>query len=98
MRYRENTELVLKGVNCEIKPSEKIGVVGRTGSGKSSLCMGLFRIVEASSGAIYIDDINIADLGLDKLRDSLCVIPQDPTLFQGKMRYNIDPFDEKTDE
>ena len=68
MKYRDNTEIVLKGINLQIYAREKVGIVGRTGSGKSSIGMGLFRIVEAFSGMISIDGVNIAEVGLDLLR------------------------------
>jgi ABC-type multidrug transport system fused ATPase/permease subunit len=91
VRYRPGTDLVLKNLNFEISSREKIGVVGRTGSGKSTLCLSLFRILEADSGSIYIDDIDISTIGLKKLRSSLTIIPQDPNLMQGTIKYNIDP-------
>lgn len=75
MKYRDNTEIVLKGVNVEIHPREKIGIVGRTGSGKSSIGMCLFRIVEPLSGSITIDNVDISEVGLDILRQRISLIP-----------------------
>eukprot|EP00026_Physarum_polycephalum_P008777 Phypoly_transcript_08878.p1 GENE.Phypoly_transcript_08878~~Phypoly_transcript_08878.p1 ORF type:complete len:352 (-),score=56.36 Phypoly_transcript_08878:57-1112(-) len=98
LRYRANLELVLHGVTATIKPREKIGIVGRTGAGKSSLFLGLFRIVEAAEGAIYIDGVDISKLGLSELRSKLAIIPQDPTLFIGTIRSNLDPFKLYSDE
>jgi ABC-type multidrug transport system fused ATPase/permease subunit len=92
MRYRPETELVLKGVNFAVKSGEKVGIVGRTGSGKSTVCLSLFRVIEAAKGRILIDDVDISKVGLDILRSRMCVIPQDPTLFKGTLRENLDPF------
>jgi len=94
MKYRDDTEIVLRGVTGTVKPKERIGIVGRTGSGKSSLCLALFRIVESYGGKIYVDGVDISEIGLDLLRQKLCVIPQDPTLFQGTLKENLDPFNE----
>lgn len=94
MKYRDDTEVVLKGVTGAIKAKERIGIVGRTGSGKSSLCLSLFRLVEAYGGRILIDGVDVSEVGLDILRQKMCVIPQDPTLFQGKLKDNLDPFNE----
>jgi ATP-binding cassette subfamily C (CFTR/MRP) protein 1 len=91
VRYRPDTEIVLNELNFEIMPLQKIGVVGRTGSGKSTICLCLFRILEPFKGKIYIDDIDITSIGLEKLRDSLTVIPQEPTLIEGSLRENVDP-------
>ena len=82
-RYREGLDLVLKGIDFETLSGEKIGIVGRTGAGKSSLTLALFRIVEAAQGSILIDGENIGLLGLKKLRSRLTIIPQDPVLFSG---------------
>ena len=91
VRYRPDTPLILKNITLEIKPGEKIGVVGQTGSGKSTLLLCLLRILEASEGKIYIDDIDISQIGLELLRHSLTIIPQEPILLEGNIRDNIDP-------
>uniref|UniRef100_A0A8C4ETT2 Canalicular multispecific organic anion transporter 1 n=1 Tax=Dicentrarchus labrax TaxID=13489 RepID=A0A8C4ETT2_DICLA len=98
VRYRPGLELVLHGVTCNISSTEKIGIVGRTGAGKSSLTNCLFRIIEAAEGRILIDDIDISTIGLHDLRNRLTIIPQDPVLFSGSLRMNLDPFDRFSDE
>lgn len=98
LRYREGLPLVLRGINCRIRGREKIGVVGRTGAGKSSLMNALFRITEAAGGSISIDGVPIANMGLEDLRSRLAIIPQDPTLFAGTVRSNLDPFSIYSDE
>ncbi|XP_063601949.1 ATP-binding cassette sub-family C member 3-like [Penaeus indicus] len=90
-RYRPGLDLVLKGITCSFKPGEKVGIVGRTGAGKSSLTLALFRIIEAAGGEIDIDKVNIADVGLHDLRGRVSIIPQDPVLFSGPLRLNLDP-------
>jgi len=97
MRYRSGLDLVLKGVNVRIESSEKVGVVGRTGAGKSSLFQAILRLVEADSGGIIIDDIETSKLGLQDLRSHLAVIPQSPTILSGTVRYNLDPFHQHSD-
>merc|ERR1712232_150476 len=99
MRYREGP-LVLKNITLEAKGGEKIGVVGRTGSGKSSLMALLFRIVEIENdgGTVTIDDVNTSHIGTERLRRRLSIIPQDPVLFSSTIKYNLDPFDEAKEE
>ncbi|NWX47339.1 MRP1 protein, partial [Steatornis caripensis] len=97
LRYRPNLELALKHVNLTINGQEKIGITGRTGAGKSTLAVGLLRLVEAAEGAILIDGIDIAQLGLYDLRTKITVIPQDPVLFSGSLRMNLDPLNRYTD-
>ena len=98
VKYRPNTPLVLKNLNLEINPQEKIGVVGRTGSGKSTLCLCFFRLLEAEEGSISIDDIDISKIGLEILRKNLTIIPQEPTLIEGTLRENVDPSENYSDE
>ncbi|SCU87103.1 LAFA_0E04720g1_1 [Lachancea sp. 'fantastica'] len=97
-RYRPGLDLVLKDINVDIKPQEKIGIVGRTGAGKSSLTLALFRIIEAASGRISIDGQAIDKIGLQDLRRHLSIIPQDSQVFEGTVRDNIDPTRQFTDE
>ncbi|KAF9358095.1 hypothetical protein BGX26_002516 [Mortierella sp. AD094] len=131
-RYREGLDLVIKNISLTVLPAEKVGIVGRTGAGKSSLTLALFRIIEAANshwakashngadsdsdpekmkevvelekveveedgGSIWIDGIDISTVGLNQLRQHLAIIPQDPTLFVGTVRENLDPFDELED-
>eukprot|EP01018_Ginkgo_biloba_P003571 Gb_36600 [translate_table: standard] len=98
VRYRPNTPLVLRGISLNIKGGEKIGVVGRTGSGKSTLIQALFRLVEPAGGQIIIDQVDITRLGLHDLRSRFGIIPQEPVLFEGTVRSNIDPLGRYTDE
>uniref|UniRef100_A0A8C3D234 ABC-type glutathione-S-conjugate transporter n=1 Tax=Cairina moschata TaxID=8855 RepID=A0A8C3D234_CAIMO len=97
LRYRPNLELALKCINLTINGKEKIGITGRTGAGKSTLAVGLLRLVEAAEGAILIDGQDIAQLGLHDLRTKITVIPQDPVLFSGTLRMNLDPLNQYTD-
>ncbi|KAI8125136.1 Multidrug resistance-associated protein 1 [Lucilia cuprina] len=97
VRYREGLDLVLRGISFKIAGGEKVGIVGRTGAGKSSLTLSLFRIIEAAGGRILIDGIDIATMGLHMLRSRLTIIPQDPVLFSGSLRINLDPFEVKSD-
>lgn len=90
-RYRPGLDLVLKNINISIKPKEKIGVVGRTGAGKSSLTLALFRIIEPTEGFVSIDNLNTSTIGLLDLRRRLAIIPQDAALFEGTVRDNLDP-------
>ncbi|CAB4400795.1 unnamed protein product [Rhizophagus irregularis] len=92
-RYRQGLELVLKGVSFVINPREKVGIVGRTGAGKSSLTLSLFRLIEAVDGAILMDGVDISKIGLYDLRSRLTIIPQDPILFEGTVEFNLDPFE-----
>ncbi|KAL7286834.1 hypothetical protein TKK_0018975 [Trichogramma kaykai] len=97
VRYREGLDLVLSGLSFKVNGGEKIGIVGRTGAGKSSLTLALFRIIEAADGKILIDNVDIANLGLHTLRSRLTIIPQDPVLFSGSLRLNLDPFNKCSD-
>ncbi|XP_058453712.1 multidrug resistance-associated protein 1-like [Malaya genurostris] len=98
IRYRDGLDLVIKGISLNVKGGEKIGIVGRTGAGKSSLTLGLFRIVEAAGGHIVIDGLDISQMGLHQLRSRLTIIPQDPVLFSGTLRMNVDPFRTYSDD
>ncbi|XP_046664340.1 multidrug resistance-associated protein 1-like isoform X2 [Homalodisca vitripennis] len=97
VRYREGLDLVLRGIDFTVNGGEKIGIVGRTGAGKSSLTLCLFRILEAAGGHIYIDGLDISKIGLGDLRSKLTIIPQDPVLFSGTLRMNLDPFEVYSD-
>lgn len=98
VKYSPSLPAVLKGITCTFPGNKKIGVVGRTGSGKSTLIQALFRVVEPSGGRILIDGIDIGKIGLQDLRSRLGIIPQDPTLFQGTMRTNLDTLQEHSDQ
>ena len=96
--YQPQGDIVLKNISFVIRPGEKVGIVGRTGSGKSSLSMCLFRIAELTSGRILIDDIDISTLNLSTLRMSIQIIPQNPVIFKGKLKDFVDPFSEYADD
>ncbi|CAO2649540.1 Nn.00g069250.m01.CDS01 [Neocucurbitaria sp. VM-36] len=97
-RYRTDFDLVLKNLTFKILPGEKVGVVGRTGAGKSSMALALFRALEAEKGKILVDEVDIGLIGLQDLRENIVMVPQDPTLFTGTIRSNLDPFSVFTDE
>ncbi|KAJ2785541.1 hypothetical protein H4R18_000486 [Coemansia javaensis] len=97
-RYREGLDLVLRDLSFRVLPSQKVGIVGRTGAGKSSLTLALFRIVEAAGGQILLDGEDIAQYGLFDVRSRLSIIPQDPVLFAGTVRENLDPFAQYSDQ
>lgn len=90
-KYRPDLNMILKNINLSIKCSEKIGVVGRTGAGKSSLMLAIIRLIEPINGNIEIDDINTSEIGLYDSRSKLSIIPQDAHIFQGTIRFNLDP-------
>ena len=96
-RYREGLDPVLRNVDLSICAGERIGIVGRTGAGKSSVNMALFRMIEATEGKILIDGVDTSTLGLQELRSCLTIIPQDPFLFEATIRTNLDPFDQHQD-
>ncbi|KAK7678757.1 hypothetical protein QCA50_018192 [Cerrena zonata] len=98
IRYRPNLPLVLKNLNFNIYPGEKVGICGRTGAGKSSIMTALYRLNELETGSIRIDGLDISQMGLYDLRSRLSIIPQDPVLFQGSIRRNLDPFDQYDDD
>jgi ABC-type multidrug transport system fused ATPase/permease subunit len=97
-RYRPDLEPVLRSVSFAVEPGEKVGIVGRTGAGKSSLALALFRGLEAEQGQILIDGLDIGTIGLRDLREAITIVPQDPTLFTGTIRSNLDPFNLYSDE
>ena len=97
-RYREGLPLVLKNLSFSVKDKERVGIVGQTGAGKSSITLALFRMIDMDSGRIFIDDVDIATMGLHCLRKKLTIIPQEPVLFAGSLRMNLDPLGAYSDE
>ena len=97
-KYRPDAEIVLRDLNITFEAGEKIGVVGRTGAGKSTLCMSLCRFIEQIKGKILIDGVDINTVGIADLREQITVIPQDPALFENTLRFNLDPDSNSTDE
>ncbi|KAG9103477.1 hypothetical protein FRC06_010585, partial [Ceratobasidium sp. 370] len=98
LRYRDGLPLVLDGLTFNVKPGERVGIVGRTGAGKTSLLTALFRVAPLAEGSIEIDGVDIEKVGIETLRHRLSIIPQDAVLFEGTLRENIDPLNTKTDE
>lgn len=97
LRYRPNLPPVLQHLDVNFYPGEKVGICGRTGAGKSSIMSALYRLIELEDGKIEIDGLDISTMGLYDLRSKLSIIPQDPVLFQGTIRRNLDPFNEHED-
>mmetsp|Transcript_35993 Transcript_35993/g.59943 ORF Transcript_35993/g.59943 Transcript_35993/m.59943 type:complete len:1348 (+) Transcript_35993:160-4203(+) len=97
LSYLPGQQPALRGISFSVKAGEKIGVVGRTGSGKSTLLIGLFRLVEKTSGSIVIDGLDVSNLSLDDLRSRLAIIPQEPVMFKGTVRTNLDPLSQYSD-
>lgn len=98
VKYRPELDPVLKGLSFTIKGREKVGVCGRTGCGKSTLMMAIYRIVEPTDGRVLIDGIDTSVIGLQDLRSRLALVPQDPIIFSGSVRSNLDPFDQIKDD
>lgn len=98
LRYRPKTDLVLQGLSFKIQAGHKIGVVGRTGAGKSTMSLALTRIIETESGKIMIDGQDISTISLSQVRSKITIIPQDPSIFKGTVRYNVDPDNRYSDE
>jgi ABC-type multidrug transport system fused ATPase/permease subunit len=98
LKYRPGTEMVLRKLNFGIKAGEKIGVVGRTGAGKSTMTLAMTRIIEICGGKIEVDGVDINQINLQQVRESITIIPQEPTLFKGTLRFNLDPEKKRDDK
>lgn len=98
MRYKKGLDLVLKGMSFKVGSNEKVGIVGRTGAGKSSILQALFRLIEVADGVVRVDGKDVSKLGLHTLRTKLSYIPQFPFLMDSNIRDNLDPFHEFSDE
>ncbi|KAH3683179.1 hypothetical protein WICPIJ_005848 [Wickerhamomyces pijperi] len=98
LRYAAHLPKVIKNVSFDVDPNNKIGIVGRTGAGKSTIITALFRFLDPETGYIKIDGIDVTSIGLKNLRQAITIIPQDPTLFTGTIKSNLDPFDSCTDD
>lgn len=98
MKYRPTTELVLKKLNLDVQGGEKVGIVGRTGAGKSTITLALTRIVEICGGSVKIDGVDINKINLQQVREAITIIPQEPTLFKGSLKFNLDPTSTCKDE
>lgn len=97
LKYSQHDDFILRNLNLTIKPGEKVGIVGRTGAGKSSIIQAIFRLA-INEGVVKIDGVDTSTIGLHNLRRNISIIPQDPVLFTGTMRENLDPFHTKTDD
>ncbi|XP_070188571.1 multidrug resistance-associated protein 1-like [Littorina saxatilis] len=97
-RYRPGLDLVIRDLTCDFNPGEKVGIVGRTGAGKSSMTLALFRLIEPAAGNVTVDDVDIASLGLHDLRQKLNILPQDPVIFDGTIRMNLNPLGGHSDD
>ncbi len=97
MSYRKGLPPVLKGISARFEHGEKVGIIGRTGAGKTSITVALYRLAEATSGRVTVDGVDVSKIGLKRLRSAIAIIPQDPVLFSGTLRSNLDPFDEHQD-
>ena len=98
VQYKPSLPPVIKGINLEINAGEHVAIVGRTGAGKTSIISSLFRLLEPTSGSIVIDEIDISTIGLGDLRSKIAIVPQEPALFSGTLRFNLDPFNRYTDD
>lgn len=98
MRYRDGLPIVLDGISLDIKAGQRVGIVGRTGCGKSSFLSTFLRLVELEEGSIVVDGVDISGIGLHDLREKVAMIPQDPAILTGTVRFNLDPFGKKSDE